>query len=56
LSCTVRDEWENNKAELEKKLSDLLGQPWTFEVTPTAIYPYHGDRWAKDQLGSCIKG
>ncbi|KAK1770102.1 hypothetical protein QBC33DRAFT_312241 [Phialemonium atrogriseum] len=51
----VRDEWDNNKADIEKQLSDLLGEAWTFEVNPNAIWPYHNDGYAKDSLGSCIK-
>lgn len=51
----VRDEWENNKADLEKQLSELLGTEWTVEADPKAIWPYHNDGYAKESLGSCIK-
>ncbi|KAK3694411.1 hypothetical protein B0T22DRAFT_70583 [Podospora appendiculata] len=52
----VRDEWDNNKADIEKQLSDLLGATWTTEINPNAIWPYNNDGYAKDSLGSCIKG
>ncbi|KAK3393360.1 hypothetical protein B0H63DRAFT_406549 [Podospora didyma] len=52
----VRDEWDNNKAAQEKELSDLLGETWTFDINPSAIWPYHNDGYAKESLGSCIKG
>ncbi|KAK0657020.1 hypothetical protein B0T16DRAFT_50502 [Cercophora newfieldiana] len=55
LRKNVRDEWDNNKADLEKQLSDVLGEPWTIEVNPLAIWPYHNDGYAKESLGSCIK-
>lgn len=52
---TVRDEWDNAKAALEKDLSDFLGETWTFEANPNAIWPYHNEGYAKESLGSCIK-
>ncbi|KAK3989905.1 hypothetical protein QBC44DRAFT_381029 [Cladorrhinum sp. PSN332] len=55
LRKNVRDEWDNNKADLEKQLSDLLGTSWTTDINPLAIYPYHNDGYAKESLGSCIK-
>ncbi|KAK1757870.1 hypothetical protein QBC47DRAFT_166326 [Echria macrotheca] len=51
-----RDEYDANKADLEKQLSEVLGTAWTVEVNPNAIWPYHNDGYAKDSLGSCIKG
>ncbi|KAK4200025.1 hypothetical protein QBC40DRAFT_75848 [Triangularia verruculosa] len=51
----VRDEWDNNKADLEKQLSEILGTDWTVEADPKAIWPYHNDGYAKESLGSCIK-
>ena len=51
----VRDEWENNKADLERQLTELLGTPWTIDIAPNAIWPYHNDGYAKESLGSCIK-
>jgi len=55
LRKNVRDDWENNKADLEKQLSDILGAAWTIDLNPLAIWPYHNDGYAKDSLGSCIK-
>ncbi|KAH6650423.1 hypothetical protein F5144DRAFT_44443 [Chaetomium tenue] len=55
LRKNVRDEWENNKADLEKQLSDILGTAWTIEVNPLAIWPYHNDGYAKESLGACLK-
>ena len=46
---------DNNKADLEKQLSDLLGAAWTIDINPLAIWPYHDDGYAKESLGSCIK-
>lgn len=51
----MRDEWDNNKADLEKQLSTVLEDTWTVEVNPLAIWPYHNDGYAKESLGSCIK-
>ncbi|KAK0748392.1 hypothetical protein B0T21DRAFT_344057 [Apiosordaria backusii] len=51
----VRDEYDNNKADLEKQLSEILGTDWTIEADPKAIWPYHNDGYAKESLGSCIK-
>lgn len=56
LRKNVRDEWDNNKADLEKELSGILGTTWTVEAEPNAIWPYHNDGYAKESLGSCIKG
>jgi hypothetical protein len=50
----VRDEWEAKKPDLEKQLSELLGEAWTFDVNPQAIWPYATDSFAKDRLGSCL--
>ncbi len=55
MMYTVRDELDNNKADLEKQLSDLLGAAWTIDINPLAIWPYHDDGYAKESLGSCIK-
>ncbi|KAK4184711.1 hypothetical protein QBC35DRAFT_41673 [Podospora australis] len=51
----VRDEWDNNKADIEQQLSSLLETTWTIDITPNAIWPYHNDGYAKESLGSCIK-
>ncbi|KIH93437.1 hypothetical protein SPBR_04339 [Sporothrix brasiliensis 5110] len=50
----VRDEWENKKEEMEKKLSDKLGVAWTFDINPLAIFPYAKDDWGKTSLGSIL--
>ncbi|KAK4156634.1 hypothetical protein C8A00DRAFT_12447 [Chaetomidium leptoderma] len=55
LRKNVRDEWENNKAGLEKELSEHLGTAWTIDINHLAIWPYHNDGYAKESLGSCIK-
>jgi hypothetical protein len=39
---------------MERRLSELLGVSWTFEVDPNAIYPY-GDSSRKEGLGYMIK-
>ncbi|KAL2271399.1 hypothetical protein VTJ83DRAFT_770 [Remersonia thermophila] len=56
LRKNIRDEFDSNKADLESQLSELLGTEWTVEVDPLAIWPYHNDGWAKENLGSAIKG
>ncbi|KAH8883563.1 hypothetical protein GQ53DRAFT_698995 [Thozetella sp. PMI_491] len=55
LRKNVRDEWEANKADFEKQLSDVLGTAWTIDINPNAVWPYHNDGYAKDSLGACIK-
>ncbi|KAH6695269.1 hypothetical protein F5X68DRAFT_257950 [Plectosphaerella plurivora] len=55
LRKNIRDEWDNNKADFEKQLSDLLGETWTIDINPNAIWPYHNDGYAKESVGSCIK-
>ncbi|KAK4167133.1 hypothetical protein QBC43DRAFT_8469 [Cladorrhinum sp. PSN259] len=52
----VRDAWENNKADLELQLSEILGTPWTTDINPAAIWPYGAsDSYAKQSPGDCIK-
>ncbi|KAK3362366.1 hypothetical protein B0T25DRAFT_4731 [Lasiosphaeria hispida] len=51
----VRDEWSNTQADLEKQLSSILGEAWTVDINPNAIWPYHNEGYAKESLGSCIK-
>ncbi|KAH7016185.1 uncharacterized protein B0I36DRAFT_336993 [Microdochium trichocladiopsis] len=36
----VRDEWEQNKPEVEQQISDTFGTPWTIEIDPLTLYPY----------------
>jgi hypothetical protein len=51
----VRDEWDNKKEELEKRLSDLLGEAWTFEVDPASLWPYGEENsYGKVSTGSMI--
>ncbi|EGY21980.1 hypothetical protein VD0002_g1937 [Verticillium dahliae] len=55
LRKNIRDEWDNKKSDYEKQLSDLLGETWTIDINPNAIWPYHNDGYAKESVGSCIK-
>ncbi|KAH7347659.1 hypothetical protein B0T11DRAFT_143395 [Plectosphaerella cucumerina] len=55
LRKNIRDEWDNNKADFEKQLSELLGETWTIDINPNAIWPYHNEGYAKESVGSCIK-
>jgi hypothetical protein len=51
----VRDEWEQKKGDLDKKLSDLMGVEWKFEFNPNAIYPYAiEDSYMKNSPGACL--
>ncbi|KAI9777860.1 MAG: hypothetical protein M1839_008537 [Geoglossum umbratile] len=50
-----RDVWEANKAQLEAKISQLLGVPWTVEVDPQVIYAC-GQDWSKDRPGDVVVG
>ncbi|KAH7308544.1 hypothetical protein B0I35DRAFT_491718 [Stachybotrys elegans] len=51
----VRDEWESKKEELEKSLSDLLGETWTLEADPASLYPYGEEgSYGKTSTGSLI--
>ncbi|TPX18166.1 uncharacterized protein E0L32_002675 [Thyridium curvatum] len=50
----IRDDWESKKDDLEKQLSEVLGTAWTVDIDPAAIWPYHGDGWAKESVGSCL--
>jgi len=55
LSFTVRDSWENKKADLEAQLLTHLGVAWTFEVNPLAIFPYAEEgSYGHRSLGDCI--
>ncbi|KAL2880844.1 hypothetical protein SGCOL_003871 [Colletotrichum sp. CLE4] len=52
----IRDEWESKKEDLQKELSDVLGEEWTLkDINPSALYPYAVDGYAKESLGSCIE-
>jgi hypothetical protein len=52
----VRDDWDAKKADVEKKLSDILGEPWTIDVNPNQIYVYAKDNnsYVKQSLGHCV--
>lgn len=54
LTIEVRDDWENKKTDHEQKLSDVLGQPWTVDINPLALFPYAKDGYAKESTGSMI--
>jgi hypothetical protein len=52
----VRDEFENNKADLEKKLSEALGGvAWKVDIEPLSIWPYATSDYPKERLGACLK-
>ena len=51
----VRDEFESKKEGLEKQLSDLLGETWTVDFDPKAIWPYHNNGYAETSLGDCLR-
>jgi hypothetical protein len=51
----VRDSFENPKQDLEGRLSEILGQPWTIKVDPLALYAYAEEgSWASTSLGDLI--
>lgn len=51
----VRDGWESKKEELEAQLLTLLGEAWTFDINPAAIYPYAAEgSYGHNSLGDCI--
>ncbi|RFN46336.1 hypothetical protein FIE12Z_9410 [Fusarium flagelliforme] len=50
----LRDSWENTRGDHEQRLSEILGQPWTTSVDPSALYPYAEDDWAQQGLGDVI--
>ncbi|KAH0441919.1 hypothetical protein CcaCcLH18_01779 [Colletotrichum camelliae] len=55
LRKNIRDDWESKKEDLQKELSDVLGAEWTLnDINPNELYPYAGDGYAKQSLGSCI--
>ncbi|KAF4806984.1 hypothetical protein CGCSCA4_v013334 [Colletotrichum siamense] len=55
LRKNIRDDWESKKEDLQKQLSDVLGAEWTLnDINPNELYPYAGDGYAKQSLGSCI--
>ncbi|KAJ6789756.1 hypothetical protein PWT90_06777 [Aphanocladium album] len=51
----IRDKWESKKDEFEKEFSDILGEKWTIDINPNAIYPYGADgSYAKESTGAMI--
>jgi hypothetical protein len=50
----VRDDWEAKKADIEAKLSEILGTPWTFEVDLLQIYAYAQEGYAKENYGAYL--
>lgn len=55
LRKNIRDEWEANRPDFEKQISEVLGTSWTIDINPNFIYAYAKDSYAKDSLGSCLK-
>ena len=55
LTPIVRDNWENKKEDLEKQISNILGETWTINIDPKAIWPYGEDNsWAKTSTGDLL--
>ena len=50
----VRDDYESKKPDYEKEMTETLGAEWSIVINPLAVWPYAGDSWAKDRLGSCL--
>jgi hypothetical protein len=40
LGPSVRDEYEANKADMESRISAILGETWTIDINALEIYPY----------------
>lgn len=55
LRKNIRDEWDANRPDFEKQISEVLGTSWTIDINPNFIYAYAKDSYAKDSLGSCLK-
>ena len=52
----MRDDLENNREDLEKRISDVLGETWKIDVNPNLIYAYAPpDSYPATNLGGCIK-
>ncbi|KAH7120723.1 hypothetical protein EDB81DRAFT_631359, partial [Dactylonectria macrodidyma] len=52
----IRDNWESKREGHEKAISDILGEPWTININPNAIWPYAEDNsWAKISTGKMIQ-
>ncbi|KEY65341.1 hypothetical protein S7711_01852 [Stachybotrys chartarum IBT 7711] len=51
----IRDEWESKKGDLETQLSELLGESWTLEASPNALFPYGEEgSYARQSTGAMI--
>ncbi|KAL7947965.1 hypothetical protein V8C42DRAFT_342952 [Trichoderma barbatum] len=50
----IRDEWENKKPEYEKRLSDMLGEPWKIDINLHQVCAYAQDGYAVESPGSMI--
>jgi hypothetical protein len=56
LTLPVRDEFENNKADLEKQLSAAMGTEWKIDIDPLAVFPYAPEgNYSQRSLGSVLK-
>ncbi len=56
LTFTVRYEYENNKADLEKQLSTAMGAEWKIDINPLAVFPYAQEgNYSQKSLGSVLK-
>jgi len=51
----VRDEYEAHKEVWEKKLSELLGEAWTFDIDPKALFPYVKEDNQKASFGYIMR-
>ncbi|KAJ3344102.1 hypothetical protein HDU93_003265 [Gonapodya sp. JEL0774] len=55
VRINVRDGFESKKEQLEAKITELLGQKWTIEINPNAIFPYSVEgSYGRDSLGECL--
>ncbi|KAI0467331.1 hypothetical protein F4859DRAFT_495029 [Xylaria cf. heliscus] len=55
LRKSVRDDWDAKKGNIEARLSETLGVPWTVDVNPNQIYAYSdSSAYAKENLGACL--
>ncbi|KAF9765446.1 hypothetical protein IL306_002271, partial [Fusarium sp. DS 682] len=53
----IRDSWENTKEDHEKRLSEILGQPWTINIDPKALFSYAEEgSWGFTSMGDLIVG
>ncbi|KAL8820735.1 MAG: hypothetical protein Q9191_007454 [Dirinaria sp. TL-2023a] len=51
----VRDNWESAQPNLEKKISDLLGETWKTDIDPAYLYTFAESGYSKDNPGDMIK-